>query len=330
MFNDKLSITSDFFIKRTNDLLFVPEVSALLGSYGAGSSPPVVNAGNIRNTGFEFAINYETEIVNDLKFNIGYNLTTIRNEVTEMANGVNFIEGGAFGVGGGTAARMQVGQPLGAFYGFKVEGVYQSAQEIAERGVTQSGAQPGDLRFADIDGDGNINFSNDSDKTFIGSPIPDMTMGLNLSLSYKGFDLSTLLYASIGNEIVRNYERQQPLANQLDYVINRWTGEGSTNEFPRLTTGSNRNGVFSEFYVEDGSYLRIRNLQLGYTIPTSVANKIGAKKLRTYVAVNNLMTLTGYRGFDPDVSSGSPIGAGIDYGFYPQARLFMAGLNLNF
>jgi TonB-linked SusC/RagA family outer membrane protein len=330
LLNDQVSVTTDFFIKRTNDLLFTPQVSALLGSYGAGGSPPTVNAGDIKNTGFEFAINYQTEIVDDLRLTVGYNFTTIRNEVIEMANGVSFLAGGPFGVGGGTAARMQAGLPLGAFYGYRVEGVYQSAQEITERGVTQSGAQPGDLRFADIDGDGNINFSNDSDKEYLGSPIPEMTMGLNLNLSYKGFDLSSLLYASIGNEIVRNYERQQPLANQLDYVINRWTGEGSTNEFPRLTTGSNRNGVFSDFFVEDGSYLRIRNLQLGYTIPSSLTNKIGVKKLRTYVAVNNLATFTRYRGFDPDVSSGNPIGAGIDYGFYPQARVFMAGLNLNF
>lgn len=330
LFNDKVSITADYYIKLTNDLLFQPDVSAITGAYGAGSSPPIVNAGNVRNSGFEFAINYDTEITQGLRLNVGYNLTTIRNEVTAMAPGVDFLEGGAFGVGGGTAARMQVGQPIGYFFGYKVEGVYQTTQEITERGVTQAGARPGDLRFADIDGDGTINFSNDSDKDFIGSPIPDMTMGLTVGLSFKGFDFSTLLYSSIGNDIVRNYERQQPLANQLDYVINRWTGEGSTNEFPRLTTGTNRNGVFSEYFVEDGSYLRIKNLQLGYTIPTSLTSKIGVKKLRTYVAVNNLLTITGYRGFDPDFAAGGPIGAGIDYGFYPQARVFMAGLNLNF
>jgi hypothetical protein len=155
-------------------------------------------------------------------------------------------------------------------------------------------------------------------------------MGLTVGLAYKGFDFSVLFYSSIGNDILRNYERQQPLANQLDYQINRWTGDGSTNEYPRLTTGANRNGVLSDFYIEDGSFIRIKNLQLGYSLPQSIVSKIHATKVRAYFSVNNLLTLTGYRGFDPDFAAGGPIGAGIDYGFYPQARTFMGGININF
>jgi hypothetical protein len=155
-------------------------------------------------------------------------------------------------------------------------------------------------------------------------------MGFNLNLTYKGFDFSALAYACVGNEILRNYERQQPLANQLDYVIDRWTGPGSTIENPRLTTAANRNGVISDYFIEDGSFLRLRNIQLGYSLPSSIAEKVGAKKIRTYIAANNLFTITKYKGFDPDFSSGAPIGAGIDYGYYPQARIFMAGLNINF
>jgi hypothetical protein len=138
------------------------------------------------------------------------------------------------------------------------------------------------------------------------------------------------LYASIGNEILRNYERQQPLANLLEYRVGRWTGEGSTNENPRLTTGATRNNVISDYFVEDGSYLRIKNIQLGYTLPASIASKIGATKLRFYIAANNLKTFTKYRGYDPDFSSGNPLSSGIDYGFYPQAKSYMAGVNFNF
>lgn len=330
LFNEKVNITADYYIKITKDLLFQPDVSAIVGAYGAGSSPPIINAGNVRNSGFEFSINYSTEIVRDLRVSVGYNLTTIKNEVIEMAPGVDFLEAGAFGVGGSNASRMQVGYPIGYFFGYKTQGVYQTANEITERGVTQGGAVPGDLRFADIDGDGTINFSNDTDKTMIGSPIPDATMGLTLALNYKGIDLSMLVYGSFGNEILRNYERQQPLANQLDYWVDRWTGPGSTNEIPRLTTAANRNGVISDFYVEDGSYVRMKNIQLGYSLPSSLIQKIGATKLRVYVLANNLFTLTGYKGFDPDFAAGGPVGAGIDYGFYPQARVFMVGLNLNF
>jgi TonB-linked SusC/RagA family outer membrane protein len=329
LFNDRISITADYYIKTTKDLLFRPDVSGILGSYGAGGTPPVVNAGNVRNQGFEFAVEYNQQI-SDFTFHAKYNVTTINNKVISLPRGVEFLEGGAFGVGGGTATRMEVGHPLGYFLGYKTDGVYQTQSEIDERGVTQDGAKPGDLRFVDQDNSGGINFSNDSDKTMIGSPIPDMVMGLTLGFNYKGIDFSTLIYSSIGNEILRNYERQQPLANQLDYKINRWTGEGSTNEHPRLTTAANRNSILSDYFVEDGSYARIKNIQVGYSLPAALGNKIGARKIRVYVAANNLLTFTKYKGFDPDFSSSDPLASGIDYGFYPQARTYMAGINLNF
>lgn len=330
LLNGKLDITTDYYIKKTNDLLFTPDISAIVGAYGAGSSPPVVNGGDIKNSGFELLINYNDKIGSDFNYTVGYNLTTIHNEVTALQQGVSFYDFGSFGVGGGSATRMQVGYPIGYFFGYKTEGVYQTAEEITNRGVTQAGALPGDLRYADIDGNKDINFSNNSDKTFLGSAIPDVIMGLNLGANYKGFDFSVTLYSSIGNKILRNYERQQPLANLLSYRINRWTGPGSTNEHPRLTTAANTNGVLSSYFVEDGSFLRIKNIQLGYSLPDHLVRKVGAKKLRVYIAANNLATFTKYRGFDPDFSSGSPLTGGVDYGFYPQARTFMAGLNLTF
>lgn len=326
----KLEVGLDYYVKKTNDLLFQPDISAIGGAYGAGGSPPFVNAGDIKNTGLELLISYKTNIGEDLQLNIGYNLTTIKNEVTALPKGVDFYEYGAFSVGGGYATRMEVGKPIGYFFGYKTDGVYQTTSEITERGVTQQGAAPGDLRYKDLDNSGTISFGDNKDKTMIGSPIPEFTMGLNLGVNYKGFDFSTTLYASIGNEILRNYERQLPLSNMLDYKINRWTGEGSTNEHPRLTTAPNKNGELSDYFIEDGSFLRIKNIQVGYSLPKSIGTKIGARNIRVYVAANNLVTFTKYMGFDPDFSTNSPLASGIDYGFYPQARTIMAGLNLNF
>jgi hypothetical protein len=156
-------------------------------------------------------------------------------------------------------------------------------------------------------------------------------MGFALNLRYKGLDFSANIYSAIGQEIIRNYERQQPYANQLDYVINRWTGPGSTNEHPRLTTGATRNNSFSDYYVEDGSFVRLRNVQLGYTFSKKnpVLKKLKIESLRFYVSGNNLVTLTRYLGFDPDIGGGT-LSAGVDYGFYPQAKTIMGGLNIKF
>jgi TonB-dependent starch-binding outer membrane protein SusC len=259
-----------------------------------------------------------------------YNVTFLHNEVTKVPDGFDFIPGAGFSVGGNVATRFQKGFPIGYFIGYQTDGIFQTAEEIASSPVVQQGAQPGDLRFVDQNGDGQINFGDDSDRTFVGSPIPDVIMGFNFGLDFKGFDLSANIFAALGQEIIRNYERQQPFANQLAYNINRWTGPGTSNEVPRLTTGATRNTVFSDFYVEDGSYLRLRNVQLGYTLPATVTSKVGLSSLRFYVAANNLVTLTRYMGFDPDVGSGNPLFAGVDGGIYPQAKTIMGGINIKF
>jgi TonB-linked SusC/RagA family outer membrane protein len=327
---NKLSFSADYYTKETKDLLFQPDIAGIGGGYGAGEAPPYVNGGDVRNRGFELMISYADKIGSALDFSVSYNITTINNEVTGLPQGVGFIEGGAFGVGGVRATRMEVGRPLGYFFGFKTDGIFQTQAEIDDASVTQAGAKPGDFRFKDVNGDGVINFSDDSDKTLIGSPIPAVTMGFNLSVGFKGIDFSASLYSALGNEILRNYERQQPMANILAYNMDRWTGPGSTNEFPRLTTELTRNTVISDHFVEDGSFVRVKNVQLGYSIPQEIIQRVGARRLRVYVAANNLFTFTKYRGFDPDFSTKDPMTSGIDYGFYPQARTYMAGLNLTF
>jgi TonB-dependent starch-binding outer membrane protein SusC len=324
-----LTASIDYFNKTTKDLLFTPDVTGVLGSYGAGGLPPTVNAGSVLNSGLELALSYNKTLSNGLGFNVSYNIATLHNQVLSLAAGQDFIPTGAFGVGGITSSRFQVGQPMGYFFGYKTDGIYQNKEQVAAA-PTQDGAQAGDIKYKDLNGDGKIDFSGNTDKTIIGSPIPDVTMGLNLGVNFKGFDVSTLIYGSFGNEILRNYERQTPLANMLNYKLARWTGEGSTNEHPRLTTGSNRNNIISEYYVEDGSFVRFKNVQLGYTIPTRLLEKIKIQRCRVYFAVNNLLTITKYRGFDPDLGSSDPLSSGIDFGFYPQARSYMLGLNVGF
>jgi TonB-dependent starch-binding outer membrane protein SusC len=325
-----INFTTNYFIKNTNDLLFQPDVSALLGSYGPGGYPPIINAGDVSNKGWEFEVAYQSDRKNLLQTNLNFNLTTINNKVVSVPEGIEYIPGAAFSVGGDVATRFEEGYEIGYFFGYQTEGVFQTQEQIDNAAVVQEGAQPGDLIFKDVNGDGKINFSDDSDKTYLGSAIPDFTMGFAFNFKLKGFDFSGNVYAALGQEIIRNYERQQPYANQLAYVIDRWTGEGSTNEHPRLTTGPTNNNLFSDYYVEDGSFVRLRNLQFGYTLPSTLLRKIHLESLRVYVAANNLITLTRYMGFDPDLGSSSVLSAGVDYGMYPQARSLMGGLQIKF
>ncbi|MGY8914555.1 MAG: SusC/RagA family TonB-linked outer membrane protein, partial [Flavobacteriales bacterium] len=192
-------------------------------------------------------------------------------------------------------SRMTSGKPIGYFFGLETDGIFQNQAEI-DAHATQANAAPGDIRFVDINGDGIIN---SDDRTDIGNPIPDATMGLNISFNYKSWDFSSYAFATIGNEIVRNYERVQPLVNKSVYSLNRWTGEGSTDIYPRLTTGATSNTLFSDFYVEDGSFVRLQNVQFGYTLPIRTVEKLGLNKLRFYISANNVFTLTEYKGYDP-------------------------------
>ncbi len=326
----KLSFSTNYFIKNTYDLLFQPDVSALMGSYGPGGYPPVINAGNVSNKGWEIELGYRSDRTKKFLYEANWNFTAVNNQVTEVPSGVDYLPGAAFSVGGDVATRFQKGYEIGYFFGYQTVGIYQTQEEIDNAQVIQQGAKPGDLIFADINGDGIISFTDDSDKTNLGSAIPDFIMGFNLSSSYKGFDVSANFFASVGNEIIRNYERQQPYANQLSYTIDRWVGPESSFDIPRQTTETTRNNVFSSFYVEDGSFLRLRNLQLGYSFSKDWLRKIKMEQLRVYLAANNLFTLTKYMGYDPDLGSSSALSAGVDYGMYPQAKTIMVGLQFKF
>lgn len=328
--NNKVNVVADYFIDTRADLL-IPEipVSGILGSAAPGASSPTINAGTVKNSGFEFSIDYKNNFSDNFSMSVGYNVTFLKNEVTEI-NGTEFIEGGVFSIGQPAPSRMEVGQPIGYFYGYQTDGIFQNQAEVdAHPSQIALGADsaPGDFRYVDTNNDNIIDVK---DRTNIGDPIPEATMGLNLQFNYKALDFSMYTFASVGNDMVRNYESIALDANVLNYALDRWTGAGTSNSTPRVTTGQSVNNVFSTYFVEDASYIRIQNIQLGYTLNSKYSDKIGAGKLRVYASANNLYTFTKYRGYDPGASSGNPIGGGIDDGFYPIPRTYMVGLNINF
>ena len=340
MFDQKLIITADAFRKKTKDLLLSPQASALTGISAPGSGVPFVNAGTVQNQGIELALGYYGSVGDDFNYNINYNFTTIENEVISL-NGRTTPVGGEYGVGLGITdiTRMAPGFALGHYFGYKTNGIYQTKAEIDlldaaflaaspdEDGIYHDGAAPGDLRFVDTNGDGEIT---DKDRTNIGDPIPDFQMGLNLGFTYKNFDFNAYAFASLGHELVRDYERKDLYANRGTYMLERWQGSGTSNTIPRAVSGANINtDEFSDFHVEDASFLRLQNVQLGYDF-TSLLTNTGLKKFRVYVSGNNLFTITDYNGYDPAANSGAALGGGIDKGFYPVAKTYLLGLNIDF
>ena len=333
--NHKVDISVDAFSKETQDLLIRAQASGLIGAAAPGSGTPIINAGTVENRGLEFKIGYNDSFSEDFKFNISYNISTLHNEVLFVESDNGFIDAGEYGVGLGiNTSRMEAGQPLGYFYGYETNGIYQTLSEIAAldaaapEGLYHDGAQPGDLKFVDKNGNGYIDAD---DKTYLGDPIPDVTMGFNIGFNYKNIDFSASAFASLGNDMVRDYERQDLYANRGTYMLDRWQGTGTSNSVPGASSGSSINtDNFNDFHVEDASFVRLQNVQVGYTLGEDVLSGIGIDKLRVYVSGNNLFTITDYLGYDPSASSGDPVAAGIDKGFYPVARTYMLGLNVNF
>ena len=304
-------------------------VSGIIGTAAPGASNPTVNAGNTQNKGFEVALGYKSDVTKPFSWGFNYNITRLDGKVVSI-NGDVIPEGGAFSVGQLAPARMEVGQPIGYFYGLQADGIFQNQAEVdahPSQLALGAPAKPGDIRYKDVNGDGVIDFK---DRTYLGKPTATYYMGLNLNVKYKNFDFSTYMYAELDKEMVRNYERSQPNVNRHRSYLDRWRGEGTSNSVPRVTTGATTNNLFSSFFVEDASFLRVQNIQLGYSIPASVLESVKMKTFRVYFSVNNAFTFTKYKGYDPSATSGEAIGGGIDYGFYPQARQFILGFNTSF
>ena len=325
MFDSKFGIVFDWYSKQTEDLLFNPELPGTAGS----ASAPYVNVASMSNKGIDFELTYKNTF-GDLGFNASAVLTTVNNEITKIAEGVPFFDSGGSRIGGYN--RNMVGHPMSAFYGYEVIGLFQDAAEVTSS-PTQDGAEPGFFKYANNDASDNV--ITPKDRTFIGDPNPDFTYGLNLAFTYKNFDLSTFIYGSQGNDIFNNnkwwvdfWPSFQGQKSQ-DLLYNSWTPTNTGATVPKASNKSNfsTNTVSSSYYLEDGSFTRMKNLQLGYTLPESVLSRIKVKSLRVYVQGINLFTLTKYSGLDPEIGGGDTA-FGVDAGNYPNVKQFIFGLNI--
>lgn len=339
--NSRLNFTFDYYQKKTKDLLVQVPIDA-----STGFSTMWSNAGTVKNEGFEVALAWHDQIGKDFNYNIGWNMAYNKNKVTEVNSSQKYNNGGndLLSQGTGVIARFEEGHPIGYFWGYKTDGVIQNEQDLAAYKSTLlngdpansrqgSSLQVGDLKFVDVNGDGILN---DNDKTNLGNPHPDVTMGINLVASYKGFDFNVTGFAALGQEVARSYRKFADGAqeNFTTEVYDYWNGEGTSNKYPRfarMNVGANWQTI-SDIYIEDASYFRLQNLTLGYDFKYLWKN-CPFPQLRLYVAAQNLFTITGYKGMDPE--NGKAIGSeswvtGVDVGNYPQPRTFLVGVNVKF
>jgi TonB-linked SusC/RagA family outer membrane protein len=326
---DHFTVTFDWFNKKTTGILRQVKIPGYVGV----SSNPWDNVADMKNTGVELELGFNKRF-GQFNLSVNANGSYIKNTVTYVSADTNFIGGGAGFQSMGTVTRIQVGQPFNSFWGYKTLGIFQNEQQILDyknkNGTPiQPNARPGDFKWADLNGDGTIT-DGDLDKTFLGTSLPKYTFGFTINLQYKDFDLMAFAQGVAGNKIFQGLRRLDILtSNYSTKALSRWTGEGTSSTFPRLTD-ADPNGNFSkmsDFYLENGDYLRFKVVQLGYTLPNRLFRHIGVSRLRVYVTGENLFTLTKYTGYDPEVGGGV---FGIDKGQYPQARTFIGGVQLSF
>ena len=322
-FDSKLRFTADYFIKTVDDLLFSPTLSLYLGI----PAYPIANIGKTETKGFEISLSYNDDISDKISFSNTFNFTTAENLVKEINNGDKYIWGSGYGIPFTSLTQFRQGESPGIFWGYKTNGIFQNQSEISNH-ATQDNAQPGDIRYVDVNGDNKID---SEDRTKIGDPFPDFTLGWNFAVNVSNFDLSVFTYASVGNDIFRGYERNLNYTNKFASVLNRWTGEGSSSIEPRYSfIDANNNTRASDRYVEDGSFVKIKNIQLGYNFPLSESSSLTS--LRIYALAKNAFTFTDYRGYDPEISNGGGpvLDTGVDRGTYPSPRIVSLGLNIKF
>ena len=330
-FNNSLTFGFDYFKKKTNGMLMDQPIPAYVGK-GA----PIANAGDMQNWGLEFESTYKLKI-NDFSFNVGANASYLNNKLIKLGNASGeaiYADAGASGVGSYVKGRN--GEVYPYFYGYKTGGILQNQQQADEYNSKYGEkAQPGDVIFLDIAGeksntpDGKIT---DADKTKIGKGMPDWTFGLSLGADWKGFDLNLFFQGTAGNDVFDFSQRGDIQAmNRPSWMLDRWIGEGTSNKIPRMTAvNPNRNWRSSDLYIKDGSYVRLKTIQLGYSLPTSLLEKASLQRLRLFVTAENLFTFTSYDGFDPEIAAGDYFNIGVDKGIYPQSRTISVGANLTF
>lgn len=323
LFQGRLGATLDYYTRTTDDILIDVPIPRYIGAEGQ----PFVNAAEVKNSGFEASLTWALQRDN-WGYEIGVNGATVNNEVLALAEGRSEIFGGGLGNETGFTTKTVVGEPIGSFFGFRTDGVFQNEAELAA-GPLRGTESVGDLRFVDTNGDGQIN---NADMTFLGSPIPDLTYGLFARFNYGAFDLSAQFSGVTGNEVfngkkavrfgIENFERS---------YLDRWHGEGTSNTEPRVTNAGH-NYVASDRFIEDGSYFKLQNAQLGVRLPSSVIRALPIDGARLYVNGTNLFMITDYSGYTPELSADNVISSGIDFfgGVYPPARTLTIGLDVTF
>ena len=326
-FGSRLGVSIDGYIKDTKDWLVRAPIASVYGL-----NAPYINGGDIRNKGLEFTVDWSKN-TGEFTYGVNFNGAFNKNEVTRIANAEGIIHGDEDILSEGTTEmyRAQVGYPIGFFYGYKTAGVFQNQAEVDAAKVKYENSKPGDLIFVDTNGDGVIN---EEDRTMIGDPNPHFTTGLNFWMAWKGFDFNVSGYGAFGQQIAKSYRSfaDSQRDNFTKDVFQTWQGEGTSNRLPILTYGSNRNWQnISDIYIENGDYFKISNVTVGYDF-RRVLNFKHVSKCRLYFAAQNVFTFTKYSGMDPEMGKGTDDDwvSGIDVGFYPSARVFLLGVNLQF
>jgi len=325
LFDSRLTAEFDYYNKKTDDILVLLSTPGYLGN-GQGEKVRF-NAASAVNRGFEFNVGWRDQI-GKLKYNIGVLGTTINNEVLSVGgnSGIDSVLVGGYLGNGLPVTQSSVGLPIGAFYGYKTDGLFQTQAELNAY-PHMSDAGVGDLRFVDMNGDGKID---GRDRTYIGSPIPTFIFGFNLGIEIVGIDFSVNIQGQTGNDIFNAKEVVRPDPYNFEqHVMDAWTGPGTSNTEPRPSFGG-YNYIPSDHFIQDGSFLRIRNVILGYTLPQNWSKKIYMQKFRLYIKADNLFTLTKFTGYTPEIGSSDPLANGIDFGIYPITAVYSFGINLNF
>ena len=330
-FNGKIDLIVDLWQKDTKDLLVQQSLPTVVGS----ATPPFVNIASMTNKGIDILVGTKGNVAGGLNYEATLTGSFLKNTITDVGNTAGYIEGFSnASYRGIVPTRNGVGQSLSSFYGYQVVGLFKNADEVASA-PKQDGAKAGRFRYADLNGDGVIDVK---DRTFLGSPVPKFTGGFNFTLRYKGFDLTSYFYASLGNKIFNvsrwftDFYPSFSGAAISERVKDSWTPTNTGATIPIFETASNfsTNTQSSSFYVENGSYLRMQNLTLGYTLPNDILSKLRLERLRVYVQTNNLFTVTKYKGLDPAVGGAADTNLGVDVGNYPLTRQWTFGLGLAF
>ncbi|AMR42045.1 SusC/RagA family TonB-linked outer membrane protein [Elizabethkingia anophelis] len=327
LFND-FTLGFDWFNKKTTDILRYVDLPGYIGV----TDSPAANVGDMSNKGIEIELGYKKTITEDFGISINGNFSYIKNEILRLENGKKFVSLAGF-QSMGDVSRLQVGSPYGSFFGLMRNGVFQNQTEInsyvdKNGNKIQPDAKPGDFRWVDANGDGKINTD---DYTYLGNSLPKFTYGLTVNLNYKNFDLMIFGQGQGGNKIFQGLRRlDMQDANYQTAALERWHGEGTSNTYARLTTNdTNKNfSYMSDFYLQKGDYFRLKLIQIGYTLPMELTKKLGGNKFRFYITAENLFTITKYTGYDPEIAAGDSYG--IDRAYYPQARTFIFGANIQF